>query len=385
MNKLNLGLIGGGFAGQVHSIAFRMMKGFFGQKVKNVSLKVLVTQNESKGRKLAEKFGIDEWMGDWRKLMSKDNIHAVIIATPNYKHKDMVLEAVGKGKHVLCEKPFALNAQDAKEMYDAAENAGLKHGVNFNYRKTPAILLIKKWIDEGRLGKIFTFRSSYLQDWGTDKDGLLSWRFQKKYAGAGSLGDLGAHIIDMARFLVGEFSDIAGIASTRINKRPVGALDFGVSAEKNDKIMGDVDVDDICDVLFTFKNGAQGSLSSSRLAKGRKNHFEFEIYGTGGSIYFDWERRNEVLLYSQEKPNDQSGFSKVIVGATDHPYSDALWAIPGLGIGFAEPFSIQLFEFIDAIYNDKDFSPSFYDGWKNNQVLDAINVSIKERRFIAVL
>ena len=221
MNELNIGLIGAGLIGRTHSIAFKLVKGFFAEETKDVSLKLLAEENEQLARSGAAHLGFDEWTSDYRELLERKDIQLVVVAVPNNKHKEIVLEAIHHRKNILCEKPLALNASDAKEMYDAAQKAGIKHGIGFNYRKAPAVLLIKRWVEQGLFGDMVSYRSSFIQDWGVDENGPLSWRFQKKIAGSGSLGDLGSHSIDMARFLVGEVSEVIGTVSTHVKKGPL--------------------------------------------------------------------------------------------------------------------------------------------------------------------
>jgi predicted dehydrogenase len=384
MNELNIGLIGAGLIGRTHSIAFKLVKGFFAEKTKDVSLNLLAEENEESARSGAAHLGFDEWTSDYRELLERKDIQLVVVAVPNNKHKEIVLEAIHYGKNILCEKPLALNASDAKEMYDAAQKAGIKHGIGFNYRKAPAVLLIKRWVEQGLFGDMVSYRSSFIQDWGVDENGPLSWRFQKKIAGSGSLGDLGSHSIDMARFLVGEVSEVIGTVSTHVKKRPIATGGLGHKQDTAAAKYGKVDVDDVCDVLLKFENGAQGGIVASRLAPGRKNHFEFEVYGTKAGVFFDWERPNEVLFSSVNMPGDQSGFNRILVGGFQHPYGESLWPIPGMGIGFGEPFAVQLFEIIDAVMNNKKISPTFYDGWKINQVLDAVESSLKKRAWCEV-
>jgi len=385
MDRLNIGIIGGGFIGRVHTMAFRMLKGFFGEKVKDVSLKMIAEKNPEYAKSTAARLGIDEWVGGWQELVKRDDIDLVIIGVPNYMHREVALGAIEKGKHILCEKPLALNAEDAREICEAAKAAGIKHGISFNYRKTPGVLLMKRWIDEGVLGSIISFRSSFLQDWALDENLPLDWHFQKRYSGCGVLGDLGSHIIDMARFLVGEIDEVSGSLSTRIEERPLSSdantahianSDGGKSVQK-----GKVDVDDICDVLLRFKNGAQGSFFSSRIGLGRKVTFGIEVYGTEGSVLFDWRRRNEVFLSSRKAPKSQSGFTRVLVGGPDHPYGESIWPIPGMGTGYAEPFAVQLYEMVDAIRNDKPVSPDLYEGLKVVQVTDAVISSSEKGRW----
>jgi len=384
MQELNVGLIGAGLIGRTHTIAFRMMKAYFSEQMEGVHLRMVAEKDKKLAEETAVKFNIPKWTGDWKELVSDEGIDLVIIAVPNYMHKEFVLETIRNGKHILCEKPLAMSANEAKEILDAARSAGVKHGIGFNYRKTPAVLLIKRWINEGRLGKIVGFRSSFVQDWGLDKHGPLSWRFSKKLAGSGSLGDLGAHVLDMARFLVGEIVEVVGSASTHVRERPIGVGGLGHVAGSGPTEMGTVDVDDICDVLVRFSNDAQGSFVASRLASGKKNHFDFEVYGMNGAAYFDWERPNEVLLSTADTPNERSGFTRVLVGGFDHPYGESIWPIPGMGIGFGETFAIQLYELIKAIREDSEVSPNFEDGWKVNQILDAVQQSFERRTWVSV-
>jgi predicted dehydrogenase len=379
MDDLRIGLIGGGFIGRVHSIAFRMLQGAFAERAQGVSLKVLAEKDAQTAERAAARLGIHEWMGNWRELAERMDLELVIVALPNYLHKDVVLELIGRGKNVLCEKPLAMNAKDARQLFDAAQKARIKHGVNFNYRKTPAVLLVKSWIENGDLGSPLFFRSSFSQDWALDKGRPLDWHFQQRYAGSGALGDIGTHVIDMARFLVGEITSVVGSLSTHTKERAVTGFDDAARVprdlEHGGTRLGTVDVDDTSSVLLRFRNGAQGSMLASRVAQGRKNHLEFELYGTEGSVLFDWERPNEVYLSSTRGTTAQSGFSRILVGGLGHPYGASLCPVAGMGTGFEEPFAIQLLEMIEAIRNDGDMSPSFYDGWRANQVVDAVLAS----------
>ncbi len=379
MDRLCIGLIGGGFIGRVHATAFQMVKGFFADKVKDVTFKLIADKDDYSAQKAASRVGIDDWTDDWHTLVEDENINLVVVAVPNFLHKELALEIINQHKNIFCEKPLALNAEDAKQLYEAARKAGIVHGINFNYRKTPAVLLVKSWVKEGFLGSILSFRISFTQDWALDSDIPLDWHFQKKFAGSGVLGDLGSHAIDMARFLVGEIKEVTGRLSTHIEERPL--VDFPAQGSPK---TGKVDVDDICNVLLEFDNGAQGNMLASRVAQGRKNHFEFELYGTGGSVLFDWEQPNEVHFCSTSMRKGQNGFTKILVGGEDHPYGNTISPMAGMGTGFYEPFVIQLFEMIDAILNHRSMQPNFYDGWKANQAIDAIIESAKTHRWHSI-
>lgn len=384
MARVNIGIVGGGLIGRTHTVGYHMMKTFFATETKDVHLRMIAERDASLARETAERLAIPEWTDDWRKLVSSDQIDLVFVCVPNDMHKEIALETIANGKHIFCEKPLARTAAEAKEIADAAGRSGVKHGIGFNYRKAPAVQLIKRWIDEGRLGKIVGFRGSFVQDWGLDATGALSWRFRKEIAGSGSLGDLGSHVLDMSRFLVGEISQVAGLLSTHITERPIGAGGLGHKAEGGAAKMGKVDVDDICDVLLQFENGAQGSLVASRLASGKKNHFDFEVYGMKGAVFFDWERPNEVLLSTFDTPNERSGFTRVLTGGFDHPYGEALWPIPGMGIGFGETFAVQMYEMVKAIQHDGSANPNFRDGLRINMLCDAIQKSAETREWVSL-
>jgi len=384
MKTLNIGLIGGGLIGRTHTVGYQMMKAFFSEETRDVHLRMIAERDDAFAKETAEHLGIPEWTGDWKQLVSDDEIDLVFVCVPNDMHQEVALEAIANGKHVFCEKPLARTADEAKVIVDAVARAGVKHGIGFNYRKAPAVLLIKRWIDEGKLGKIVGFRGSFVQDWGLDESGALSWRFDKKIAGSGSLGDLGSHVLDMSRFLVGEISQVAGLLSTHITERPIGAGGLGHKAGAGAVKMGKVDVDDICDVLLQFENGAQGTLVASRLASGKKNHFDFEVYGMKGAIYFDWERPNEVLLSTYDTPNERSGFTRVLTGGFDHPYGESLWPIMGMGIGFGETFAVQMYEMVKAIKEDGKANPNFHDGLRINKILDAVQKAAETHAWVSV-
>lgn len=384
MKPLNIGIIGGGLIGRTHTVGYHMMKTFFAEQTKDVHLRIIAERDEAFAKETAQHLGIPEWTDDWRRMVASDDVDLVFVCVPNNMHKEIALETIANGKHIFCEKPLARTAEEAQEIVDAVERAGVTHGIGFNYRKAPAVQLIKRWIDEGMLGKLVGFRGSFVQDWGMDESGALSWRFQKEIAGSGSLGDLGSHVLDMARFLVGEISDVAALLSTHITQRPIGAGGLGHKAGTGAVQMGDVDVDDICDVLLRFDNGAQGTVVASRLASGKKNHFDFEIYGMKGAVYFDWERPNEVLLSTFDTPNERSGFTRVLTGGFDHPYGESLWPIPGMGIGFGETFAVQMYEMVKAVNEGGRVNPDFHDGLKINRLCDAIQRAADNREWVAL-
>lgn len=371
---MNVAMIGGGFMGKAHAMAYAAMPMFFWPAPAIPHRKVVVDVTQDMADEAKARFGFDEASADWKSVIARDDIDVVDICTPNNVHAEIAIAAAEAGKHIICEKPLARGAEEAKPMLDAVEKAGVIHMVAFNYRRTPAVQLAKKYIDEGRIGEVRNFRGTYLQDWSADPDGPLSWRFQKSIAGSGAIGDIGTHVVDMAHFLVGPIAEVCAMTPTYIKTRPVqsGGLDkLGASDKNADAERAAVDVDDEVVSLLKFKGGAIGSLEATRNGYGRNNFITFEIHGTKGSIYFNYERRDELQVMFAEDPADARGFRTVYTGPA-HPYGDGLWPIPGLGIGYSETKIVECYDFFRAIQSGVQPSPSFADGYECELVADAL-------------
>lgn len=382
-DTLNVGLVGYKFMGKAHSNAFRKIEMFFDPSV-DITMKAICGRDEEWVKQSAIKFGWQDYETSWETLVQRDDIDIVDITAPSNVHKDIAIGAAEAGKHVFCEKPLALNLKDAREMLSAVEKNNVKHQIGFNYRFAPAIQLAKQLIDDGVLGKIYHFRGLYLQDWLIDPESPLVWRLDKKVAGSGSLGDLGAHIIDLARFLVGEFDKVIGVNRTFVKERPIAESMEGLSATaKEDAPKGEVTVDDATLFLAEFKNGALGSFEATRFANGNKNGMSFEINGSKGSVKFEFERMNELWYYSSEDPEGVQGFRLIQVTEPVHPYASAWWPV-GHVIGYEHTFVHELYEFVEAIANDRQPYPDFNDGVKCSQILEAVDLSIAERQWIEV-
>jgi len=382
-DKLNVGLIGYKFMGKAHSNAFQRI-GMFFEPSRKIVMKAICGRNESWVRESAQKYGWEGYETSWEKLVRRDDIDMVDITTPSNFHKEIAIAAAENGKHVFCEKPLALNLKDAREMLKAAEKNNIKHQIGFNYRFIPAIQLAKKLIDKGKIGKIYHFRGTYLQDFIVDPQFPLVWRLDKEVAGSGSLGDLGAHIIDVARFLVGEFDRVIGINKTFIKERPLVERMTGLSGKaQSDAPMGEVTVDDATIFLAEFKNGALGSIEATRFANGHKNAMSFEINGSKGSIKFEFERMNELQYFSSEDEEGVQGFRLIQATEGIHPYMQAWWPA-GHVIGYEHTFVHELYEFTEAIAKDRHPEPDFNDGVKCSQVLEAVDLSIEERQWVEV-
>lgn len=386
MNQLNVGLIGAGFMGKAHALAYAAMPIYFWPAPALPIRKTIVDINEEVASEAALRYGFEKSSGDWRTVIADDSIDVVDIATPNHMHAEIVIAAAKAGKHIICEKPLARDGAEAKLMYEAVKKAGVVNMVSFNYRRTPAVALAKKYIDEGAIGEILSFCGVYLQDWSADPDSPLSWRFQKKIAGSGSLGDIGTHVIDLALYLCGEITQVNSQLRTWVKSRPIqtGTVDkLGTGKRDPNASRAEVDVDDEVLSLLEFKNGAIGFIESTRNAHGRNNYLSFEIHGTKGSIIFNYERRDELQVVFASDQSDRKGFRTIYTGPA-HPYGDALWPIPGLGIGYGETKIIETHDFFDAIVNGKSVSPSIKDGYRINLITDAMTQSAVERNWISV-
>ena len=373
MEHLNVGLIGAGFMGKAHSLAYAAMPMFFWPAPAMPVRKTIAEATELLAEEASRRFGFEKYTADWREVVEDPEIDVIDIATPNHLHAEIAIAAAKAGKHIISEKPLARTSEEAKAMYEAVRDAGVVHMVAFNYRRTPAVALAKKFIEEGSIGRITNFRGTYLQDWSADPSSPLSWRFQKKIAGSGALGDIATHVIDLARYLVGDVAQVNALLSTFITERPLqtsGADALG-TVTGGEGPRGTVDVDDEVMTMIRFSNGAVGSIEATRNAHGRNNFITFEIHGTEGSILFNYERRDELQVSFANDPADRRGFRTIYTGPA-HPNGAALWPIPALGIGYGETKIIEAHDFFKAIVEGGTVSPNFVDGYQIALIDDAI-------------
>jgi predicted dehydrogenase len=383
---LNVAMIGGGFMGKAHAMAYAAMPMFFWPAPAIPYRKVLVDVNADMAKQGAQRYGFEESSADWKATIARKDVDVIDIVTPNDSHAEIAIAALKAGKHVICEKPLARTGAEAKTMVDAARQAGVINMVAFNYRRTPGVALAKKLIDEGKIGRILNFRGTYLQDWSADPNGPLSWRFQKSVAGSGTVGDIGTHVVDFARYLVGEIAAVNAMVHTYIKERPVqsGGLDkLGASDKSGAGPKSVVDVDDEMITLVKFQNGAVGSIEATRNAYGRNNFLTFEIHGTEGSIAFNYERMDEIQVMFADDPPETRGFRTIYTGP-NHPYGQGLWPIPALGIGYGETKIIECYDFFNAIVTGKQPSPNFEDGYRVSLIADAILKSGETERWVQV-
>ena len=387
MSKIyNIAMIGGGFMGKAHAAAYAAMPMFFWPAPGIPVRKVLVDLNAEQAEQGRQRFGFEEASTDWRSVIERPDIDVVDIVTPNDSHAEIAIAAAKAGKHVICEKPLARTVAEAKAMLDAVQAAKVIHMVAFNYRRTPAVALARKYIAEGRIGKILNFRGTYLQDWSADPNSPLSWRFSKKIAGSGTLGDIGTHVVDMARYLVGEIQAVNAMTKTYIPTRPLqaGGVDkLGAAEKSSDGPRGVVDVDDEVLTMLRFESGAIGSIEATRNAYGRNNFLTFEVHGEKGSIVFNYERRDELQVMFADDPADARGFRTVYTGPA-HPYGEGLWPIPGLGIGYTETKIVEAHDLFKAIASGEQPSPNFLDGYVIECIAEAILKSAESGLWVEV-
>nr|WP_062342208.1 Gfo/Idh/MocA family oxidoreductase [Herbidospora sakaeratensis] len=369
-------MVGYAFMGRVHSQAWRSVGAFFDLPVKP-SMAVLSGRSRANTEAAAESMGWASVETDWKELVKRDDVHLVDICTPGDSHAEIAIAALEAGKHVLCEKPLANTVEEAEAMAAAARAAaarGVRSMVAFNYRRVPAVALARQLVAEGRLGTIRHVRAQYLQDWIVDPDFPLVWRLQKDKAGSGALGDIGAHIIDTAQFILGEhLTGVSAITETFVKERPLADASAGLSAQGGAE-MGQVTVDDAAIFTGRFGGGAIASFEATRFATGRKNALRIEVNGSLGSISFDFESLNELWFHDHTLAAEEGGFRRVLVTEAGHPYAGAWWP-PGHGLGYENTFTHEVKDFLEAISAGADPTPSFDDGLQVQKVLDAVERS----------
>ncbi|GAA2573118.1 Gfo/Idh/MocA family oxidoreductase [Streptomyces roseoviolaceus] len=377
---LRVGMVGYAFMGAAHSQGWRTAGRVFDLPLNPVQA-AICGRDRAAVQAAADRHGWASTETDWRALVERDDIDLVDICTPGDSHAEIALAALAAGKHVLCEKPLANTVEEAASMERAAEEAyarGQVAMVGFNYRRVPATTLARRMVDEGRLGRLRHVRVTYLQDWLVDPDFPLTWRLRREQAGSGSLGDLGAHIIDLAQYLTGErLAGVSALTETFVRERPLptGATS-GLSAVSSAGT-GQVTVDDAALFTARFPSGALASFEATRYATGRKNALRIELNGERGSLAFDLERLNELSFHDGTEPGAEAGFRRILVTEPDHPYLDAWWP-PGHGLGYEHTFVHQARDLVHAVAEGRRPEPSFADGLQVQRVLAAVEESAEK-------
>ncbi len=373
--QLRVGMVGYAFMGAAHSQAWRTVNHFFDLPL---SARMTVVSGRSRDgvSAAAAKLGWASFTTDWRELIARDDVDLIDICTPGDTHSEIALAALAAGKHVLCEKPLANTVAEAREMASAAavaQGRGVRSMCGFNYRRVPAVALMRRMVEAGRIGTIRHVRANYLQDWIVDPDFPLVWRLRKEVAGSGALGDIGAHIIDLTQHVTGQsITAVTALTETFVRSRPVPSESTGLSAATVAAAeFGDVTVDDAALFLARLDGGAIATYEATRFATGRKNGLRVELNGSLGSLVFDFERMNELEFYDAARPGPEQGFTRILVTEPEHPYMAAWWPA-GHPIGYEHTFTHEVRDLIEAIGTGADPAPSFADALQVQLVLDAV-------------
>ena len=353
VKPIGVGMLGYAFMGKAHSNAYKTLAYMTWPPPLMPQLVAIAGRNEEAVSEAARRYGFAEYVTDWKALMSDDRVQLFDNAGPNNLHAEPTIAAAEAGKHVICEKPLGRDAAESYDTWQRVAATGVKHMCAFNYRFVPANRLARQIVESGEIGEIQHFRSSYLQEWGPTAG--EAWRFDKAMAGSGALGDLGAHVVDLARYLVGEITEVSAMTATFQPGRSV---------------------DDAVESAVRFENGAVGTIEASRFAQGRKNAFMWEINGSKGSIAFNLERLNELQVhYGESSPGTQAqGFRQVLVSEADHPFWEHWWP-QGHTIGWEHSFVHELHHLLTAIRDDTDVAPhgaTLEDGYRAAEVCDAM-------------
>ncbi len=370
--SLGIGMVGYAFMGRAHSLGWREAPRVYADLPLRPAMRALVGRTAPAVQAAADTLGWDEVETDYRALLDRADVDLVDICTPGDSHAEIALAALAAGKHVLCEKPLANSVADAEAMAAAARSVyaqGVRAMVGFNYRRVPAARLARDLVAAGRLGTIRHVRAVYLQDWLVDSAAPMAWRLRKEAAGSGALGDIGAHVVDLTQFMLGEpVRSVAATTETFVKHRP---LPDGTGET------GEVTVDDTALFLARFGSGAVGTFEATRYAAGRKNMLRIELNGSRGSLVFDLESLNELAFYDATEPAATAGFRRILATEPSHPYLDAWWPA-GHVLGWDHTFIHQAHDLIHAIADGTEIHPSFDDGLQVQRVLEAVETSAEK-------
>jgi predicted dehydrogenase len=376
-NELGVGMVGYAFMGAAHSQAWRTAPRFFDLALAP-RMRAVAGRDEAAVRAAADKLGWDEAVVGWSELLKRDDIGLIDVCTPGDTHAEIAIAALEAGKHVLCEKPLANSVAEAETMVAAAEAAaerGVHAMVGFTYRRVPAIALARQLVEQGRIGQVRHVRAQYLQDWIADPQAPMSWRLDKQKAGSGALGDIGAHVIDLAQYVTGELlTGVSGLLETFVHERPEAAASGSLSGVADTSRMGKVTVDDAAIFLGRMSGGGLATFEATRFAWGRKNAIRLEINGSKGSLAFDFEDMNLLHFFDASDDAATAGFRRIVVTEPEHPYGGAWWP-PGHGLGYEHAFTHQVVDLVGDLAAGRQPTPSFRDGLVVQRVLDAVERS----------
>lgn len=373
---LNMAVIGYGLMGRTHANAYRKVNQFFDLEHRP-TLKAICGRSGDKAKAFAAQWGFESVETDWRRLMDRKDIDAIDICSPNNTHCEIALAAASAGKWVLCEKPLALNGKEARMMVEAVEKARTPNFVWFQYRRVPAIALAKQIAEEGRLGKVFHYRATYMQDWAINPElpqgGAGLWRLDESVAGSGVIGDLLSHVVDAALWLNGPITSVTAMTETFVKER---------KHQETGKVQK-VGIDDACGFLARFANGSIAVFEATRFARGHRNQNTFEINGENGSVGFNLEDPHRLDFFDRRDPPHLAGWRSIHVSGFEHPYMKQRWT-PGATLGYEDNFVNALADFLKGVETDKPAQPDFRSAYQTQLVLDAVICSAREQTWVNV-
>ena len=387
MGEIGVGIIGTGFMGACHALAFAAVGPLF-QPSLRPRLELVADVDRDAAERARRRFGFARATDDWRALVADPAVALVAVTAPNLLHKEMALAATAAGKHVYCEKPLAMSAADARELTLAAERAGVRTLVGYNYLRSPAIRHVKDLLDRGELGRLTYLRAAFEEDYMADPAVLFSWRCERAKAGLGALGDLGSHAVSLARFLGGPIVEVLADQAVVVPSRPVAPPgtatgQFVRRDEAAEVAERAVENEDVAHALVRFASGVLGTITASRVAWGRKNGPDLDLYASAGAVRFRQERFNELELYRADPRQDDNGFRTVLTGPC-HPGYGRFTPAPGHGIGFNDLKTIEVAHLLDGIAGGAPVTPDFREGWAIEAVCEAMVASAARRAWVTV-
>jgi predicted dehydrogenase len=388
VKRLRLGLLGAGMVGRAHAHAFGLLRASFHPPVAEVELAVVADPNGALAREAQARYGFGRIAATWEEVAAADDVDVACVALPNHQHRAAVEALLGRGKHVLCEKPLGLNPAEARAMLGAARRAGVVHGVGFSQRRAPAVAAVQRAVARGDLGDLRHFSGRYFTDYAASPETPFTWRYQRDLAGAGALADIGSHMIDMARFVLGEIESVEGaLLETFIKERPVPAGPMtGHDRGPTTGEMRPVENDDVAAFTARFRSGVVGQFHVSRIAAGYRNSPAFELVGSRGAAMVDLERPGELHYFDATREDDLSGFRRVVTGPR-HPYFGQVVSLPvaGVGHGYGETYLAQAHDFVRAVVGEADgFRPDFADGYAAALVDEAVQRAAEQGRRVRI-
>jgi predicted dehydrogenase len=375
--EIRIGMVGYGFIGKVHTLAYQILPMIYDPFPADLRLVGVCAASEASTQKGVEQGGYAFGSTDWRELVEREDIDVIDCCTPNFLHKEMLIAAMRAGKHVYCDKPLAMNLAEAREIVSVAQETGVQHQMTFNCRFIPAMMRAKQLVEEGFLGRVFSFRAAYLHAGYIDPNRPISWRLDAAKGGGGALFDLGAHVLDLVRFLLGEYEGVHALTETFIKERPLPG--------KHGKTMA-VEVDDLTLMMARMANGAVGTVEASRLATGTNDELRLEIHGQEGAMRFNLMDPNWLYVYDAREPSATIGGVrgfKAIETVQRYPPPAALPG-PKFSIGWMRYHIANQYDFIASLVEGRPASPDFVDGMKVQEVMEAGYISAREKRWVSL-